>query len=131
MRFADWLAQQTRPAHPGANAQNLVLVFDDDSLPCGCTTRDPERVRCYCETRHLEDRQVWLRRRDELFTDLGPEPVAGKWHCSCHEPEDRPGMRHQVRHIVVHPDGKVWHWGCGKQIGQITTPTGPVGCVGG
>lgn len=128
MLFATWLAQQTQPAHPGPHAHNLGLTFDDEALPCGCTVRDPDRLRCYCEQRHLQTRLEWLRRRDDLLPNLGQEPIAAKWKCTCEGThETRPGMRH----IIVHPDGGVFHWSCGKPIGRITAPAGPTPCVGG
>lgn len=124
MSFADWLAQQTQPTHPGPHARNEIHQFDD-TLPCGCIGLD--RLRCYCEARHLQVRLDWLRRKGDFFTDLGPEPIAAKWKCTCEGAhETRPGMRH----IIIHPDGTVWHWSCGKQIGQITSIAQP-GCVGG
>lgn len=119
MTFEAWLAQQTQPAHPGTNAQNLGIVIEG-TLPCGCI--GPEMVRCSCEERHLQARIDWLRRKDDLFTNLGPEPVATKWKCTCASVYDpRPGMRH----LIIHPDGKVWHWSCGKVIGQITAVAQP------
>lgn len=121
--FARWLRTERKPGPGTTHAGKLGLVFEE--LPCGCAGQ--ERVRCYCEQRALRARIDWLEARDNLVPELGPEPSTTVV-CTCPEFEERSNMRS----ILIHPDGKVFHWPCGRQIGQLTAEPGSatVSCGG-